>query len=253
MLSNKEDSLKIQQRKTHFMGLGTLYLIPVPLAIDQVQTIPEAVRLQACKLRYYYVEQIRTARRFLKAFDKAVAIDAIAFEEINKQTQTNTHQLKQWLQAGYDVGVMSEAGCPGVADPGSELVAVAQELGATVVPYVGPSSILLSLMASGFNGQSFRFVGYIPVKDPQRTKTIKELERLAQVNSETQIFIETPYRNNALLEELIKHCHPNKTKLCIAADITAPEQFIQTKTMAQWAKAKPDLHKRPTIFLMHGA
>lgn len=240
-------------KKQFPMGLGTLHLIPVPLAPDQVHTIPEAVRANACAIRYYYVEQIRTARRFLKAFDKSVDIDAITFEEINKQTQTNTHQLKQWLLAGYDVGVMSEAGCPGVADPGSELVAVAQEMGATVVPYVGPSSILMSLMASGFNGQSFRFVGYLPVKDPQRTKMIKELERIAQTHNETQIFIETPYRNNPLLEELIKHCHPNKTKLCIAADISAPEQNIQTKTIAQWATNKPDLHKKPTIFLLHGS
>ncbi len=233
------------------MSLGQLMLIPVPLATEQINTIPEAVRQRACTLKYYFVENLRTARRFLKAFDKNVDIDAIQFSEINKQSQTDTHLLKQWLKAGFDVGVMSEAGCPGVADPGSELVAVAQELGASVMPYVGPSSILLALMASGFNGQSFRFVGYLPVKEPQRSKIIKELEQLAQKNKETQIFIETPYRNNVLVEELIKHCHPHQTKLCIAVDITAPEQMIQTKTLAQWAKSKPDIHKRPAIFLIH--
>ena len=235
------------------MHLGTLHLIPVPLALEQINTIPETVRQTACELKYYFVENLRTARRFLKAFHKSVNIDAIQFSEINKQSQTDIYTLKQWLKAGYDVGVMSEAGCPGVADPGSELVAAAQELGANIMPYVGPSSILLSLMGSGFNGQSFRFVGYLPVKEPQRSKTIKELEQLAQKNKETQIFIETPYRNNVLMEELIKHCHPHQTKLCIAVDITAPEQMIQTKTIAQWSKSKPDIHKRPTIFLIHSA
>lgn len=235
------------------MSLGQLFLIPVPLATDQVQTIPEEVRVKACSLSYYFVENLRTARRFLKAFDKNVDIDAIQFSEINKQSQADIQLLKQWLKAGFDVGVMSEAGCPGVADPGSELVAVAQEMSAKVMPYVGPSSILLSLMASGFNGQSFRFVGYLPLKEPQRSKTIKELEQLAIKNKETQIFIETPYRNNVLLDELIKHCHSHQTKLCIAVDISAPEQMIQTKTLSQWAASKPDIHKRPAVFLIHGS
>lgn len=235
------------------MSSGSLHLIPVPLAIDETDSIPETVRQKACHIKHYFVENLRTARRFLKAFDRSVDIDSIAFSEIGKQAQADTSLLKQWLKAGHEVGVMSEAGCPGVADPGSELVAAAQALGATVIPYVGPNSILLSLMASGFNGQSFRFVGYLPVKEPQRSQAIKELERSAHKNKETQIFIETPYRNNVLLEELIRHCHPQQTSLCIAMDITAPGQIIQTRTIAQWAQAKPDMHKRPAIFLVHPA
>lgn len=235
------------------MSLGIVHLVPVPLALDEIDSIPETVRQKACNIKHYFVEDLRTARRFLKAFDRSVDIDAIEFSEINKQSQADIFLLKQWLKAGYEVGIMSEAGCPGVADPGSELVAAAQDLGATVIPYVGPNSILLSLMASGFNGQSFRFVGYLPVKEPLRSKAIKELEQLALKKKETQIFIETPYRNNALLEELIKHCHPQQTKLCIAVDITAPGQLIRTRTIAQWAQAKPDIHKRPAIFLIHSA
>jgi 16S rRNA (cytidine1402-2'-O)-methyltransferase len=233
------------------MPLGKLYLIPVPLAEDALESIPEMVRTKACDLHYYFVENVRTARRFLKAFDKSVIIDDIHFEEVNQQQAPNISILKKWLQAGYDVGLMSEAGCPAIADPGSELVAAAQALGASVMPYVGPSSILLALMASGFNGQSFRFVGYLPVKEPLRSKGLKELELLSQQKNETQIFIETPYRNNQLLEEIIKHCHAQKTKLCIAVEITGAEQSIQTKTLSEWSKSKPDLHKKPTIFLLH--
>lgn len=235
------------------MSLGRLHLIPVPLAENAVDTIPEAVKQQACGLKYYFVEQVRTARRWLKAYDKEVVIDEITFAEVNKQQSADKVLLRQWLKAGYDVGLMSEAGCPAIADPGSELVACAQELGATVVPHIGPSSILLALMASGFNGQGFRFAGYLPVKEPMRSKAIKELEQVAQQKQETQIFIETPYRNNQMLEELIKALHPNKTRLCIAADITADTAFIQTRTPAEWNKQKPDLHKRPAIFLVHPA
>ena len=233
------------------MNPGTLYLIPVPLAADQIYTIPEAVRKQACSLKYYFVENIRTARRFLKAFDASVDIDSITFAEVNKQNQADIKLLKEWLKAGNEVGVMSEAGCPGIADPGSDLVAAAQAIGAKVVPFVGPSSIFLSLMGSGFNGQSFRFVGYLPVKDPQRTKAIKDLERIAHQQNETQIFIETPYRNNTLIEDLIKHLQPHKTKLCIAVDVTAPDQILLTKTVAEWSTSRPDIHKRPAIYLIH--
>lgn len=235
------------------MSLGRLHLIPVPLSEDATHTIPLQVQQHACILKYYFVENIRTARRFLKAFDKSVVIDEISFSEVNNQQAANISQLKKWLQAGHDIGLMSEAGCPAVADPGSDLVAAAQEIGAVVVPHTGPSSILLALMASGFNGQGFRFAGYLPVKEPMRSKAIKELEALATQKQETQIFIETPYRNNQLLEEIIKCCNPQKTKLCIAADITGTKEMIQTRTIGQWAKAKPDLHKRPVIFLMHPA
>ncbi|MNR32018.1 Ribosomal RNA small subunit methyltransferase I [compost metagenome] len=140
-----------------------------------------------------------------------------------------------------------------MADPGSELVSCAQELGAVVIPYTGPSSILLALMGSGFNGQGFRFLGYLPVKEPMRSKALKELEQIAQQKQETQIFIETPYRNNQLLEEALKALHPQKTKLCIAVDITAESASVQTRTIGEWSKQKPDLHKRPAIFLVHPA
>lgn len=235
------------------MMLGSIHLIPVPLAPEQTGTIPGEVRTQATRLKYYFVENLRTARRMLKAFDKDVDIDSINFCEINKQKGIDTALLKNWLTMGYDVGVMSEAGCPGVADPGAEIVAYAQQLGAKVMPYVGPSSILLALMASGFSGQRFRFLGYLPVKEPMRSKAIKEMEHTAHSLSETQIFIETPYRNNTLIEELIKNCHPKKTKLCIAVDITDPGQQIRSMTLADWAREKIDIHKRPAIFLIYPA
>jgi len=228
---------------------GTLYLIPVPLAEHALHTVPEQVRQLSCTLRYYFVENIRTARRYLKSIDRTVDIDAITFCEINNQADPDLGQLRNWLAAGYEVGVMSEAGCPGVADPGSVLAAAAQQAGAAVVPLPGPSSILLALMASGFNGQGFRFAGYLPVKDPMRSKAIKELEALSAQRSETQIFIETPYRNNQLFQELIRLCR-HGTRLCIAADITGAKEMIRTRTIGDWSKEVPELHKRPVIFLL---
>lgn len=230
---------------------GKLFLIPIPIANDAIHTIPESVQQLSISLKYYFVEQVRTARRYLKQIDKNVDIDAITFVKINKHTQEDTVLLQQWLQAGYDVGVMSESGCPGIADPGSLLVAKAQEIGAVVVPNVGPSSILLSLMASGFSGQHFRFLGYLPVKTNERAKAIKQLEEISRQRNETQIFIETPYRNMQMLQDLIKDGHPN-TKLCIAANITAPDAFISTKTLAEWKKnmANFSIPKVPCIFLI---
>lgn len=230
---------------------GKLFLIPIPIANDAVHTIPESVQQLSISLKYYFVEQVRTARRYLKQIDKNVDIDAITFVEINKHTQEDTVLLQQWLQAGYDVGVMSESGCPGIADPGSLLVAKAQEMGAVVVPNVGPSSILLSLMASGFSGQHFRFLGYLPVKTNERAKAIKQLEEISRQRNETQIFIETPYRNMQMLQDLLKDGHPN-TKLCIAANITAPDAFISTKTLAEWKKNMDNfsIPKVPCIFLI---
>lgn len=231
------------------MNLGTLHLIPVPLAPEATATIPNYVQEKAVKIRHYFVENTRTARRFLKSFDRSVDIDSIEFSEVNNQVEPDLNLLKEWLTAGYEVGLMSEAGCPAVADPGSVVVNAAQTLGALVIPYVGPNSILMSLMASGFNGQQFRFIGYLPVKDPQRTKAIKDLEQRVIKESETQIFIETPYRNNQLVNDLIAHCKPH-TKLCIALDITNNDSMIQTKMLTEWSKSLPDLHKRPTIFLL---
>ncbi|WP_240432836.1 SAM-dependent methyltransferase [Taibaiella koreensis] len=228
---------------------GKLYMIPVPLAENALHTLPESVKALSCRLKFYFVENIRTARRYLKSIDRQVDIDAIRFVEVNNQTAPDLALLRQWLKAGYEVGMMSEAGCPGMADPGSVLAAAAQEMGALVVPQTGPSSVLLALMASGFNGQGFRFAGYLPVKDPLRGKAIKELEQLSAQHNETQIFIETPYRNNQLLQELLRLCK-HSTKLCIAVDITGEQERISTQTIGAWTKAPPDLHKRPVIFLL---
>lgn len=228
---------------------GKLYMIPVSLSENGLATIPENVKQISVSLKYYFVENVRTARRYLKSIDKAVDIDSIQFSEVNSQTKPDVELLKKWLKAGHNVGMMSEAGCPGVADPGSDLAAKAQELGAQVIPLTGPSSILLALMASGFNGQGFRFAGYLPVKEPMRNKAIKELEAISAQRNETQIFIETPYRNNPLLQEIIRHCKPG-TRLCVAADITGEKEFILTMAIGEWAKQMPDLHKRPVIFLM---
>lgn len=231
---------------------GKLYLIPVPLAEDALHTLPEAVKQLSCRLKHYFAENIRTTRRYLKSIDKSIVIDEILFSEINNQQQPDKALLRQWLQGGHDVGVMSEAGCPGMADPGSELAAVAHEIGADVVPLTGPSSLLLALMASGFNGQGFRFAGYLPVKEPMRGKAIKELEALSRERNETQIFIETPYRNNQMMQDIVRHCR-HTTKVCVAADITGATELIKTLTVGAWSKAMPELHKRPTIFLVHAS
>lgn len=231
------------------MSLGILHLIPVPLAEEGSTTIPTYVKEKAITIKHYFVENVRTARRFLKQFDKSVDIDSITFTEVNNQTEPNLSLLKEWLLAGKEVGLMSEAGCPSVADPGNKVVAYAQEMGAQVIPFVGPNSILMSLMASGFNGQQFRFVGYIPVKNPQRNNMIKELENKVVKDQETQIFIETPYRNNQLVQDLIKQCK-GTTKLCIALNISGTEEMIVTKKLSDWAKQIPGLHKQPCIFLL---
>jgi 16S rRNA (cytidine1402-2'-O)-methyltransferase len=234
---------------TQAASLGKLYLIPVPLAEHALSTVPEEVRALSCSLEHFFVEQVRTARRYLKSIDKAVDIDCIQFSEINNQTPPDTGLLKKWLKAGHNVGVMSEAGCPGMADPGSVLAACAHDIGAQVVPLSGPSSLLLALMASGFNGQAFRFAGYLPVKEPLRSKAIKELESLSAQRNETQIFIETPYRNNQVLQDVFRHCRHN-TRLCIAADLTGEQEFIRTLPIGEWIKQVPELHKRPAIFLL---
>ncbi|MDP9080422.1 MAG: SAM-dependent methyltransferase [Bacteroidota bacterium] len=233
------------------MPLGTLYLIPVPLAdeaaaksftpylVDTINSIKE-----------YIVENEKTARRFLKEAGLKTPQSELLIHDYGKHNRADgTAEFFKGLQAGTDVGIMSEAGCPGIADPGAELVEKAHRMGIKVVPLVGPSSILMALMASGFSGQSFTFHGYLPIDKAARSKKIKELEMLSEKNDQTQLFIETPFRNNPMLEEILKTAHP-KTRLCIACDITAPTEFIQTKTIAEWQKKVPELHKRPTIFLI---
>ncbi|MDF2431504.1 MAG: rRNA (cytidine1402-2-O)-methyltransferase [Mucilaginibacter sp.] len=233
------------------MPLGTLYLIPVPLAdeaaaksftpylVDTINSIKE-----------YIVENEKTARRFLKEAGLKTPQSELIIHDYSKHNrELGTADLFKGLQTGAAVGLMSEAGCPGIADPGAEIVEKAHRMGIKVVPLVGPSSILLALMASGFNGQSFTFNGYLPIDKVLRSKKIKELEMLAEKNDQTQIFIETPFRNNPLLEEILKTAHL-KTRLCIACDLTSATEFVQTKTIAEWQKKVPDLHKRPTIFLI---
>ncbi len=230
---------------------GTLYLIPIPIAEGALQTLSPEIGQYTGKIAHYFVEDLRTARRFLRSLHKELVIDNLHFSEIDKHTGPDKATLRQWLKDGHDVGIMSEAGCPGIADPGADLVAVAQSMGANVIPLVGPNSLILALMASGLNGQSFSFTGYLPVKEPLRSKRIKDLEAISVKENQTQLFIETPYRNDHLLADLLKNCNP-KTRVCIARNITTPEAMIKTKTIAEWNKAIPQLGKAPAVFLLLG-
>jgi len=230
------------------MNEGKLYLIPIPIADGALQTLSPDISEYTRLIQHYFVENIRTARRFLKLLHSSIVIDDLQFSEIDKHTGPDIGLLKQWLKAGHNIGIMSESGCPGIADPGAELVKAAQQMNITVVPLTGPSSVILSLMASGLNGQSFCFNGYLPVKEPARSQKIKTLEQTSRKENQTQIFIETPYRNNVLLDELIKNCQGN-TRLCIAMNITAQDAFIKTKTITEWKSNKPVLEKLPAVFL----
>lgn len=228
----------------------TLYLIPVPLAEVELSTCLPAYNLQiVCQLRHFIVEQVRTARRFLRQVDPHFPIDECTFYELNKHTAPEAvASYLQPLAKGDSMGVISEAGCPAVADPGSDVVALAQERGYRVEPLVGPSSILMALMASGFSGQSFAFLGYLPIDEAERSKAIRDAEHRA-LSGQTQIFIETPYRNERLMDELLRLCRPS-TRLCIACELTAPEGWVRTLTLKQWQRCKPSIHKRPSIFLL---
>ena len=231
---------------------ASLFLIPVTLGeTEHRRVLPEHNREVILSLRHFIVENTRTARRFLRKVDTSIVIDDLSFYELNKHT--SPEQVGSYLNPlarGESMGVISEAGCPAIADPGADVVAMAQREGYPVVPLVGPSSILLSLMASGFNGQSFAFHGYLPIEASERTSQIKKLEGRIYTESQTQLFIETPYRNNKLVEELIRLCRPS-TKLCIASDITCEDEFIRTRPVKDWAGKVPDLSKRPTIFLLY--
>jgi 16S rRNA (cytidine1402-2'-O)-methyltransferase len=233
------------------MPLGTLYLIPVPLA-DEVAAKSFTPYLidTINNIKEFIVENEKTARRFLKEAGLKTPQSELLIHDYGKHNRADgTAEFFKGLQTGKDVGLMSEAGCPGIADPGAEIVEKAHRMGIKVVPLVGPSSILLALMASGFNGQSFTFHGYLPIDKLLRAKKIKELESIAERIDQTQIFIETPFRNNVLLEEILKTANP-KSRLCIACDLTAATEFVQTKTIADWQKKVPELHKRPAIFLL---
>lgn len=232
------------------MPLGKLYLLPVPIAEGKLNTLSEEVKDVIPYIHHFFVENIRTARRFIKSIHPQAVIDDLQFSEINKHNGVDKTLLKTWLQIGYNVGVMSESGCPGIADPGADVVALAQELNVQIVPLAGPSSILLALMSSGFNGQSFCFNGYLPVKEPERSRQLKFLEAHSKKNNQTQLFIETPYRNNTLLNDFLKHCS-DSTRLCIAYNVTSDEAFIKTMTIKKWKQEKNlVLDKQPCVFLI---
>jgi len=232
--------------------MAKLYLVPTSLGESSFDSILPANNTQiVTDLKYFIVEDVRTARRFLKKTNPAIDIDTLTFFILNQHT--SPEELSGFLKpmfAGHDMGVLSEAGCPAIADPGADVVAIAQRNNFTVVPLVGPSSILLSLMASGFNGQSFAFVGYLPIQPDERSKSLKSLESRVYSENQSQIFIETPYRNMKMLDEILKTCQPS-TRLCIAADITLETEYIKTKTMKEWKGQLPDLNKRPCIFILY--
>ncbi len=231
---------------------GKLYLIPITLGEsnpDDVlpQTVKRAVELIDC----YIVENEKTARKFIKSIVPEKVQASLQLSTLNKHTEIAEHnQMIQPCLEGINVGVMSEAGCPGVADPGAAIVKLAHEKGIQVIPLVGPSSILLAMMGSGMNGQSFAFNGYLPIDKSEKKAALKNFEKLSNDKNQSQLFIETPYRNNKLIEDLLQTLHPN-THLCIAADITLPTEYIKTMRVADWKKAKIDLHNRPTIFIVH--
>ena len=231
------------------MSIATVYLIPTFLHENTTYALPPSIFASAEKCTTLFVENERSARRFLKQLKKEIVIDHFEWFTIGKAEADVLQTFRKKIKENTTVGIISEAGCPGVADPGQLLIAAAQELGATVVPLVGPSSILLALMASGMSGQQFSFTGYLPIDNHQRIKAIKELEAESKKKNATQIFIETPYRNNQMLETLLKHCQAS-TRLCVASNITAPDEYIKTKTIQQWKAEQIDLHKKPTIFLL---
>jgi 16S rRNA (cytidine1402-2'-O)-methyltransferase len=228
---------------------GVVYLIPSLLDEAGLQTIPAYVKDAVADCQVFFTENERTARRFLKQVWKEMVIDNYEWFTIHKAEKEVEAVFIQKLNEGKNIGILSEAGCPGVADPGQLLIAAAQQMNVTVKPLTGPSSILLALMASGMNGQQFQFVGYLPIDNHEKIKTIKDLEAESKKKNCTQIFIETPYRNNQLIETLLKTCNP-ATRLCIAVDITGEKETIKTKSIADWRKNKPDIHKRPAIFLL---
>jgi 16S rRNA (cytidine1402-2'-O)-methyltransferase len=231
------------------MALGTVYLIPTFLHEDALEVLP-AYLLDAVKnCSVFFVENEKSARRYLKKLWREMVIDDQQWFAIHKAETEVQQAFKQLLLQGKNIAIISDAGCPGVADPGQILVNVAQQNGAVVKPLVGPSSILLALMASGMNGQQFQFNGYLPIDNLDRKNAIKNLEIYSAKNNCTQIFIETPYRNNQLIKEMLAACK-DTTQLCIAVDITAPSEFIRTKTIAQWKKETVDIHKRLAIFLL---
>lgn len=232
--------------------LGKLYLIPTTLGeMNPEDVLPLTIKRTIDFIDYYIVENEKTARRFIKSVHPEKKQPELNLFLLNKHTETKEHlEFIKPLLEGKNVGLMSEAGCPGIADPGAVIVKIAHEKGIQVVPLVGPSSILLSVMASGMNGQSFAFNGYLPIDKSEKKQALKGLEKLSFDKNQSQLFIETPYRNNKLLEDILQTLQPN-TNLCIACDITLPTEYIKTMSVNLWKKQKVDLHNRPCIFIIH--
>ena len=231
-----------------------LYLIPTQLSDVALERVLPAYNIEVVRgIRYFVVESLRSARRFLKKCDRDIDIDSLTFNELNEHTDLKDTAALEGLLApiarGEAVGIISDAGCPAVADPGADLVAIAQRRGYKVFPLVGPSSILMSLMASGFNGQRFAFEGYLPVDAQARQARLKEMTRRIEREQQTQIFIEAPYRNNQLIADLAQRL-PGSLRLCVASDITGESQSIITRSLAEWKQSRYDYHKIPTIFLL---
>lgn len=232
--------------------LGKLYLIPTTMGdCDPMDVLPQTVKRSIDFIDYYIVENEKTARKSIKGVNPEKKQSELKLFVLNKHTETKEHLdfIKPLLE-GKNMGLMSEAGCPGVADPGAVIVKLAHEKGIQVIPLVGPSSILLAMMASGMNGQSFTFNGYLPIEKGEKKSALKNLEKLSQEKNQSQIFIETPYRNNKMLEDILQAINP-ATHLCIATDITLPSEYIKTMRASDWKKTKVDLHNHPTIFIIH--
>lgn len=231
---------------------AALYLIPVQLSdVELSNVLPNANTAIVREIKHFIVENVRSARRFLKKCDRDIDIDSLTFYELNRHTSASEiPSMLKPLAQGEPMGVISEAGCPAIADPGADVVAIAQQRGYKVKPLVGPSSILMGLMGSGFNGQSFAFLGYLPIDAGERARKLKEMERRIMHEDQTQIFIETPYRNNSLATELCRTL-PEHLKLCIATDITGAAESIITRGVKQWLGHLPEMHKVPTIFLLY--
>jgi 16S rRNA (cytidine1402-2'-O)-methyltransferase len=226
-----------------------VYLIPSFLSEDVVETIPPYVLSAVKNCQVIFAENERTARRFLKSMDKEIVIDDFEWHTIHKAEQEQISVFNQKIKEGKNIAIISEAGCPGIADPGQILVYEAQKLNVEIRPLVGPNSILLALMASGFNGQHFSFLGYLPIDNMERIGKIKQIEEESTKRKCTQIFIETPFRNNKMIETILQNCKPS-TQLCIAAELTSTTEWIKTKTIADWKNEKIDLHKKPVIYLL---
>ena len=233
--------------------LGKIYLIPTTLGETEnpFDVLPQKIKRSIELLEYYIVENEKTARKFIKSICPEKVQASLHLSSLNKHTQDSEYkQMINDCVEGKNIGLMSEAGCPGVADPGAVIVKLAHEKGIQVIPLVGPSSILLAIMASGMNGQSFAFNGYIPIDAAEKKAELKNLEKLSINKNQSQIFIETPYRNNKMLEDILCSLHP-ETYLCVATDITLPTEYIKTMRVVNWKKTKIDLHNRPTIFIIH--